>query len=77
MDFPVFESRVIELIIKTDTKIVPPLVAYRVGCTVEVALALRRARGTQVRVQKLWPREAAACFASKALAPGSARPPRY
>jgi hypothetical protein len=37
MDFPVFESRVIELIIKTDAKIVPVLVAYRIGCTVEVA----------------------------------------
>jgi hypothetical protein len=37
MDFSVFESRVIELMFKTDARIIPPLVAYRVGCSVELA----------------------------------------
>jgi hypothetical protein len=37
MDFATFEARVLELMFKTDARITPPLVAYRVGCSVDVA----------------------------------------
>lgn len=37
MDYAVFESRVMELLFKTDLKLTPQLVAFRVGCPVELA----------------------------------------
>jgi hypothetical protein len=37
MDYAVFESRVMELLFKTGHKLTPQLVAFRVGCPVEVA----------------------------------------
>jgi hypothetical protein len=37
MDYAVFEARVMELLYKTDAKLTPQLVSFRVGCSVEVA----------------------------------------
>lgn len=37
MEYPVFESRVMELLFKTNEKLTPQLVAFRVGCPVAVA----------------------------------------
>ena len=37
MEYSVFESRVMELVFKTDQRLTAQLVAFRAGCTVEVA----------------------------------------
>jgi hypothetical protein len=37
MDASVFEARLMELMFKSDARIIPQLVAYRVGCSVELA----------------------------------------
>jgi hypothetical protein len=37
MDYEVFESRVMELLFKTDCKLSPQLAAFKIGCPVELA----------------------------------------
>lgn len=43
MDYKIFESRVLELVYKTDNQLTPQLAAYKIGCTVEQARTLLEA----------------------------------
>jgi hypothetical protein len=56
MEYELFESRVMELLFKTDVKLTPQLAAFRIGCSVEVARRyLEQMASTEVLVMDVDP----------------------